>query len=602
MNHTITPTDSVFPSDAALLDAFIPGYSMVSGLLRAYLHVDLSAYLPYLALSAAVVFSSNYLVMRFWYLLEEYCVSTAEIRMDDEISKHIMFWFAQQPRTKKMHHFVAATRISPGMYFYDEMDGERDGEDPWNQQDEIDENGNVLDDFDEYWARTKTRDRFKRLRFTPAAGRHYFWFRGHLLWFNRVREENNLNASFFMLNPERLYISCFGRNPAILKELLVEAQHAYVGRDSKNTVIYRAQRDRSLTVDWVRCMARAPRPLSTVVLDATQKQAFVNDIKEYLHPRTRRWYSNRGIPYRRGYLLHGPPGTGKTSLSFAAAGLLGLEMYLLNLSSKTLTEDDLMGLFHGLPRRCIVLLEDVDCAGITHQRDPDSSSPAKDAPDAASSDPPTVTDTPAAAVAKDANDSNDSKDRKGVSLSGLLNVIDGVAASEGRILIMTTNHVDKLDSALLRPGRVDMSIEFGYSAAADIRDLFESMYTVREEDFHSAAPKPTQAAEKTTPAICSSPSSSDKDSSTTTNYNNKNHKATKMDPLSRFSPAEIRSLAAQFADAVPTGEISAAEIQGHLLNYKTAPDVAVAEAAEWVRGVKAGRRAQTTSSSGGATA
>ncbi|PLN75593.1 BCS1 N terminal-domain-containing protein [Aspergillus taichungensis] len=590
MNRTVTPTDPVFPSDAALLDAFIPGYSMVSGLLRAYLHVDLSAYLPYLALLAVVAFSVNYLVMRFWYLLEEYCVSTAEIRMDDEISKHLMFWVAQQPLTKKMHHFVAATRISPGMYYFDDTDGERGDEDPWNEQDETDENGNVLDDFDDYWARMKTRDRFKRLRFTPATGRHYFWFRGHLLWFNRVREENNPNASFFMLNPERLYISCFGRNPAILKELLVEAQHAYVGRDSKNTVIYRAQRDRSLTVDWVRCMARAPRPLSTVVLDATQKQAFVSDIKEYLHPRTRRWYSNRGIPYRRGYLLHGPPGTGKTSLSFAAAGLLGLELYLLNLSSKTLTEDDLMGLFHGLPRRCIVLLEDVDCAGITHQRNPDSSSPAKDAPDAASSDPPTVTDTPAAAVAKDANDSSDSKDRKGVSLSGLLNVIDGVAASEGRILIMTTNHINKLDAALLRPGRVDMSIEFGYSAAADIRDLFESMYTAREEDFHSAA-------EKTIPTTSSFPSIT-----TTTRTNSNNNKTKQTDPLSRFSPAEIRSLAAKFAEAVPAGEISAAEIQGHLLNYKTAPDVAVAEAAKWVRSVKAGRRAQTTSSSGGATA
>ncbi|PLB38906.1 BCS1 and AAA domain-containing protein [Aspergillus candidus] len=592
MNRTVTPTDSVFPSDAALLDAFIPGYSMVSGLLRTYLQVDLSAYLPFLALSAVVVFSANYLVMRFWYLIEEYCVSTAEIRMDDEISKHVLFWVAQQPLTKKMHHFIAATRISPGMYFYDDMDGERDGEDAWNEQDEMDENGNVLDDFDEYWARTKTRDRFKRLRFTPAAGRHYFWFRGHLLWFNRVREDNNPNAGFFMLNPERLYISCFGRNPAVLKELLAEAQHAYVGRDSKNTVIYRAQRDRSLTVDWVRCMARAPRPLSTVVLDAAQKQAFVNDIKEYLHPRTRRWYSNRGIPYRRGYLLHGPPGTGKTSLSFAAAGLLGLEMYLLNLSSKTLTEDDLMGLFHGLPRRCIVLLEDVDCAGITHQRDPDSSSPAKDAPDAASSDPATVTDTPAAA-----KDASDTKDQKGVSLSGLLNVIDGVAASEGRILIMTTNHIDKLDSALLRPGRVDMSIEFGYSAAADIRDLFESMYTAREEDFHSAALKSKHSVEKT---ISTTSSSTTTDKNNTTNDNN--NKKKKTDPLSRFSPTEIRSLAAKFADAVPAGEISAAEIQGHLLNYKTAPDVAVAEAAKWVRGVKAGRRAQTTSSSGGVSA
>ena len=68
---------------------------------------------------------------------------------------------------------------------------------------------------------------------------------------------------------------------------------------------------------WIRVATRPSRPLATVVLDYKQKAALLNDINEYLHPETPRWYANRGIPYRRGYLFHGPPGTGKTSLSFA---------------------------------------------------------------------------------------------------------------------------------------------------------------------------------------------------------------------------------------------------------------------------------------------
>ena len=76
-------------------------------------------------------------------------------------------------------------------------------------------------------------------------------------------------------------------------------------------------------------------------------------------------YSNRGIPYRRGYLFHGGPGVGKTSLSFALAGLFGLEIYCLSLSEITLTEEDLIMLFTALPQRCIVLLEDIDCAGVS---------------------------------------------------------------------------------------------------------------------------------------------------------------------------------------------------------------------------------------------
>lgn len=94
-----------------------------------------------------------------------------------------------------------------------------------------------------------------------------------------------------------------------------------------------------------------------MILDAAQKQRVLADLNEYLHPDTARWYASRGIFLRRGYLFHGPPGTGKTSLAFALAGVFGLGIHIISLLEPSLTEEELCTLFAELPRRCIVLLE-----------------------------------------------------------------------------------------------------------------------------------------------------------------------------------------------------------------------------------------------------
>ncbi|KAE8150288.1 hypothetical protein BDV25DRAFT_113763 [Aspergillus avenaceus] len=523
------------PSDTALLEAFIPGYSFISRFLISYLHIDLSLYLPYILTYVAIAAVLKYSVSHLSSVLKDHCVATAEIRLDDEISNYLLYWMGQQPFANKSTSFLAATRFSEYSRYYDS-----DDEDEWGEEDEFDDEGNIIMNFDDYWAKAKNRDKFKRLRFTPAVGTHYFWFRGNLLAFVRAKDESKMSSRFgSQLMTERLYLSCFGRDPTVLKDVLAEAQKAYVARDGNSTVIYRGQRSPGDYVDWTRCMARAPRPLSTVILDQTQKDSFLDDIKEYLHPRTRRWYSNRGIPYRRGYLLHGPPGTGKTSLCFAVAGMMGLPLYLLNLSSKTFGEDDLMSLFQELPRRCIVLLEDIDCAGITQKRANDSSTT-----DGNKEDSP--------------EESDDSK--KGISLSGLLNVIDGVAASEGRILVMTTNHPEKLDAALLRPGRVDLSIEFGYAASTDIHELFSAIYSTLEGDLRSPRAKRIKEAQV----------------------------AAKV-PWHRYSHSEIADLADRFTARVPEGELTAAEIQGYLLNYKRNPEGAIDGVQEWVESVRVKR-------------
>ena len=537
--------------DTQLLETFIPGYGLASRILATYFHLDLSSYIPALIASGIVLAVTKYLYHWLYSLFTDHFISTAEIRLDDEIYTYLMFWMARQSFTTRTTNFIAGTKLSGRNWYYSDDESDSEAEDE-------EEDG---ESFDDYWSRTINRDKYKKLRFTPSQGTHYFRFNGQYIAFSREREDSG-KKSFSSVIPERLYLSCAGRNPNAIKDLLAEAQRAYVARDGTRTVIYRGQKGSGDWFDWVRCMARPPRPLSTVILDAGQKEAFIADIKDYLHPKPRRWYSNRGIPYRRGYLLHGPPGTGKTSLCFAASGLLGLPLYLLNLNSKSLGEDSLMSLFSELPRRCIVLLEDVDSAGITKKREEDSTSSSSSSNDNDNDN-------------NDFTNPDDDQRSAGLSLSALLNVIDGVAASEGRILVMTTNHAEKLDPALLRPGRVDMTVTFGYTSKADIEELFSAIYSTLEGDCGSKKQRQQQYQKRKEELA-------DGNGAAVVAHEKKK---------AEVDAHRVARLAAEFSARVPGGEFTAAEIQGYLLNYKHAPADAIEGAGKWAEGVLKKRKA-----------
>jgi chaperone BCS1 len=186
--------------------------------------------------------------------------------------------------------------------------------------------------------------------------------------------------------------------------------------------------------------------IKTVVLNESEKEKLLKDIKDFLDQTSQRWYSNRDIPYQRSYLLYGPPGTRKSSLSKSIAGHFGLDIYIFNLP--TINKANLTSLFAKLLSRCVILLEDVDAVSLNR--------------DAKTEDSRQI-------VAP----SRERKPASGkVSLSAILNVINGVGSQEGQILIMTTNHITRLDEALIRPGRVDKRVELGLADNKMIADLF----------------------------------------------------------------------------------------------------------------------------------
>ncbi|KAL4746494.1 hypothetical protein BDW72DRAFT_184740 [Aspergillus terricola var. indicus] len=377
----------------------------------------------------------------------------------------------------------------------------------------------------------------------PFNGSRLFTFRGRWVLFSHSAPSRTITTLQDGAE-ERIHLKLQTLSLSLdpLRALIEEA-NAYSKRLAKSQIsVHRAMSNVRDLVRWNRITTRPSRAISTVILDSHKKKAVLDDMSEYLREDTRQWYANHGIPYRRGYLFSGPPGTGKTSLSSSLAGVFGLDIYVLSLLDPNISESQFLRLFSEVPTQCVVLLEDIDAAGMTLKR--------------AGADPVTADTTSFDATKKRARPGAPvpTSPPTPISLSALLNAIDGVSSQEGRILIMTTNAPQDLDPALIRPGRVDMHIRFELPSRVEFRELFRSMFSDApsgpdpevkgESEIGSDVPK-LERAEKNIDVI------------------------------------DLDRLAQQFADALPQGRFSLAEVQGFLLQYKRQPEEACARAAEW---------------------
>ncbi|XP_021718056.1 AAA-ATPase At3g50940-like isoform X2 [Chenopodium quinoa] len=187
-------------------------------------------------------------------------------------------------------------------------------------------------------------------------------------------------------------------------------------------------------VYWDTINLEHPSTFETLAMDTEAKTAIMEDLDRFV--KRREFYRRVGRAWKRGYLLHGPPGTGKSSLIAAMANYLMFDIYDLQLGN-LIKDSDLRRLLLATANRSVLVIEDIDCTiDIQNRRknlNENGQFPNK---------PPEVQ----------------------LTLSGLLNFIDGLWSSCGdeRIIVFTTNHMEKLDPALLRPGRMDMQIHMSY--------------------------------------------------------------------------------------------------------------------------------------------
>lgn len=240
---------------------------------------------------------------------------------------------------------------------------------------------------------------------SPGEGFHIFRLENRWLWMKREVQVSNSVV-------ERIALSTLGRDKSVLERFVEEALTARTQREVNKVSVFIPSPYTG--GDWMRTRLGNSRKLASVVLKAGQSESILGDLQRFFASQGR--YIDLGIPWRRGYLLYGSPGTGKTSLVTALASELCLNVCSLSLASSNISDEKIHTLLAAVPPRSILLIEDVDA--FFRQREQVSQ-------------------------------------QVRISFSGFLNALDGVATHEGSVLFMTTNHPELLDEALIRAGRID---------------------------------------------------------------------------------------------------------------------------------------------------
>ncbi|KAK4344578.1 hypothetical protein RND71_034754 [Anisodus tanguticus] len=191
-----------------------------------------------------------------------------------------------------------------------------------------------------------------------------------------------------------------------------------------------------------------PMTFDTLAIDEEIKITLIDDLACFVKGKD--YYNRIGKAWKRGYLLYGPPGTGKSSLIAAMANHLNYDIYDLDLT-EVRSNSNLRSLLLGMSGRSILVIEDIDCS-----------------------------------IKLDNREKEEEKENKHnrVTLSGILNFLDGIwsCCGEERIIVVTTNDIDKLDAALLRPGRMDMHIHMSFCRLSAFKQLVFNYLGIRQHD------------------------------------------------------------------------------------------------------------------------
>ena len=290
--------------------------------------------------------------------------------------------------------------------------------------------------------------RERKIDFGPGIGWHFVKHGKHHYFVHRFADEK-AGSGWNHQRRENLCFYALGRDSGRKKlRELIDTAVAELVKDTKRIPILMWDDGQYAVLD-----RRLPRPLETIYVNDDLKKFLLDDLKNFIA--SRETYMRQGVPYRRGYFFDGPPGTGKSSLVFALAASLKRPIYVINPSSMS-SDEALYSAFSRVPENGIILIEDIDTNVASGVR--------------------------AKAPPKGGRGDRGGNKYDGISLSGLLNAIDGVWAKEGRILFITSNHPDKLDPALLRPGRIDVRRHIGLLGPAEVVKMYRAFYPEASDD------------------------------------------------------------------------------------------------------------------------
>ncbi|TXG59032.1 hypothetical protein EZV62_016861 [Acer yangbiense] len=305
-------------------------------------------------------------------------------------------------------------------------------------------------------------------------------FNGVKVWWVLIKHTTNSQSFSFYPNPDekRSFKLSFHKRH---RELITGPYIEHVMKEGK--AVFLKNRQRKLysnnpskhwygwkRTKWSHVFFEHPSTFDTLAMETKKKEEIKNDLKKFRQGKE--YYTKIGKAWKRGYLLFGPPGTGKSSMIAAIANFLDYDVYDLELTT-VMDNTELRNLLIETSSKSVVVIEDIDCSlDLTGQR---LKKKEKDG-DEEEKDP----------IKKKEKEESENKDSK-VTLSGLLNFIDGLWSACGgeRIIVFTTNYVDKLDPALIRRGRMDKHIEMSYCCFEAFKVLANNYLDINSHDLYA---------------------------------------------------------------------------------------------------------------------
>jgi chaperone BCS1 len=405
-------------SSTILLDSLVPGYSFWHSVVLGTTGFDATRIIIGATIAVFAIRTLRKIWHAVWDIVSARLMSEIHVSSSDEIYGPLLHFLARQPQIKVSRQLIVDSTV---MSDYDN-----------GRSNAVVTDVTIVDGGSIQLYNFSSQRTSSLLRYTPAFGDFMIRYKRMTFWLSRKKlSSKGQSDGLRLLNrpQESLKISCFGRSPQPIKDLIQTARNDYFLERSQSTIIKRpsskSTRGFSSGSSWLTVAQRPSRLLETIALEPREKMGLLKDINDYLQPASEQWYANRGIPYSRGYLFHGPPGTGKTSLTFALAGLFGLDIHVVSLLDPSLTEDELAMLFSHLPSKSIILLEDIDTAGMSRPLNMVDTEPEKVASQHEGSNSGRVTRCTSMPAAQQTGKLQALRQGNGISLSGLLNVIDG---------------------------------------------------------------------------------------------------------------------------------------------------------------------------------